>query len=421
MTLYLSNCKITVRRKEPADSSWRELLTLARGNIQQGSNGGNGIFSWFPTAPTENDGEKGVRYNIFIGGWDENPNVFFDEGDLIIVSGTKALDGTYKVSAAPANVEAYGLDYVKVQVIRLSTSKTVYRPSDYVIDNFDRVNPTSLLQTDTGQSWGVTGGPFGRFGTNGYKAYLSSVGSVTTPIVALVNANQSDNVIVRAQISISGNNLGSVADPNPAYPGLVFRAVDGNNYLYVKRWLNNSLVFGKVVAGVDTVRTTLDDDTFPSEINSSAGVQLRVMITGVQVTIYVNDTLVINDVGVTDFQNATRYGLIAWLDANTNSRWDNFRVERLQTAIPSSGGNSGSNGDGAIVIGGGQGFGEATYTYQQVTGSTRWIVTHNLKKYPTVQVVDNAEKTIVGLVTYISPDELQIDFNSAETGKAYLN
>lgn len=61
------------------------------------------------------------------------------------------------------------------------------------------------------------------------------------------------------------------------------------------------------------------------------------------------------------------------------------------------------------------------FVYQQRTASNEWIIEHNLNKYPSVTVVDSGGSTVVGDITYISSNKLQIKFYGAFTGKAYLN
>ena len=62
-----------------------------------------------------------------------------------------------------------------------------------------------------------------------------------------------------------------------------------------------------------------------------------------------------------------------------------------------------------------------TYEYDQSGVSDDWTITHNLGKYPSVTVVDSAGTEVVGDVTYISENVINIKFNSAFSGTAYLN
>jgi len=61
------------------------------------------------------------------------------------------------------------------------------------------------------------------------------------------------------------------------------------------------------------------------------------------------------------------------------------------------------------------------YTHDQSVSSNQWTVTHNLNKYPSVQVVDSAGNFCIGQITHNSVNELTLDFNSSFGGKAYLN
>ena len=61
------------------------------------------------------------------------------------------------------------------------------------------------------------------------------------------------------------------------------------------------------------------------------------------------------------------------------------------------------------------------YTYTQVAAATVWNITHNLKKKPSVSVVDSGENNVYGDIEYINDNQLTITFNAAFSGKAYLN
>jgi len=62
-----------------------------------------------------------------------------------------------------------------------------------------------------------------------------------------------------------------------------------------------------------------------------------------------------------------------------------------------------------------------TFIHHQGTVAQFWTIEHSLNKYPSVAVVDSAETIVVGEVTYISINELQIEFSGGFSGKAYLN
>lgn len=62
-----------------------------------------------------------------------------------------------------------------------------------------------------------------------------------------------------------------------------------------------------------------------------------------------------------------------------------------------------------------------SYRYNQLSSSAEWTITHNLGKYPSVTIVDSADRVVVGEVEYISTNQLKVSFNAAFSGKAYLN
>lgn len=61
------------------------------------------------------------------------------------------------------------------------------------------------------------------------------------------------------------------------------------------------------------------------------------------------------------------------------------------------------------------------YTHNQTTSSAEWRITHNLDKFPAVEVVDSAGTAVIGDVTYIDTNTVVVKFKSQFKGKAYLN
>lgn len=61
------------------------------------------------------------------------------------------------------------------------------------------------------------------------------------------------------------------------------------------------------------------------------------------------------------------------------------------------------------------------YVHNQPTASTTWNITHNMKFYPNVSIVDTAESKVIGEVTYLSENALTVTFSHSFAGKAYLS
>ena len=71
-------------------------------------------------------------------------------------------------------------------------------------------------------------------------------------------------------------------------------------------------------------------------------------------------------------------------------------------------------------------IGDITFTHNQNSTSSTWVITHNLGRFPSVTVVDSADSIVQGTVVYNSNKQLTITFFSgsdalAFQGKAYLN
>ena len=61
------------------------------------------------------------------------------------------------------------------------------------------------------------------------------------------------------------------------------------------------------------------------------------------------------------------------------------------------------------------------YTHTQNAVSDEWTITHNLNKYPAVSVVNSADVLVHGEITYISKNQVRINFSGAFSGKAFFN
>ena len=71
-------------------------------------------------------------------------------------------------------------------------------------------------------------------------------------------------------------------------------------------------------------------------------------------------------------------------------------------------------------------IGGITYVHNQSSASNTWTVTHNLRRFPSVTVIDSGNTKVSGTVVYNSKNQLTITFFSGGStlsfsGKAYLN
>jgi len=58
--------------------------------------------------------------------------------------------------------------------------------------------------------------------------------------------------------------------------------------------------------------------------------------------------------------------------------------------------------------------------FNQEAASASWTLNHNLGGYPSVTVVDSAGTVVIGEVTYIDDETVQIEFEQPFSGYAYL-
>lgn len=61
------------------------------------------------------------------------------------------------------------------------------------------------------------------------------------------------------------------------------------------------------------------------------------------------------------------------------------------------------------------------YVHVQSSAATTWTITHNLKMYPSVTVVDSGGTHVMGDVTYTTLNTASVSFTSPFSGKAYLS
>ena len=61
------------------------------------------------------------------------------------------------------------------------------------------------------------------------------------------------------------------------------------------------------------------------------------------------------------------------------------------------------------------------FVHTQASASTTWSITHNMRFFPNVSIVDSAESKVIGEVTYISENALTVTFSHSFSGKAYLS
>lgn len=61
------------------------------------------------------------------------------------------------------------------------------------------------------------------------------------------------------------------------------------------------------------------------------------------------------------------------------------------------------------------------YVHDQQVSSSSWVVSHNLNKFASVNIVDTANSEVIGEVTYNNTNQLTITFSAPISGKAYIN
>lgn len=65
--------------------------------------------------------------------------------------------------------------------------------------------------------------------------------------------------------------------------------------------------------------------------------------------------------------------------------------------------------------------GASTYIHEQTIANPIWTISHNLNRFPSVTLVDTNDEVMIGDITYINSNTIQVFFTSSIDGKAYLN
>jgi|GEM_PF-1942216 len=61
------------------------------------------------------------------------------------------------------------------------------------------------------------------------------------------------------------------------------------------------------------------------------------------------------------------------------------------------------------------------FVHNQPSASNTWNITHNMKFFPNVSIVDTALSKVVGEVEYLTENSLTVTFSHSFAGKAYLS
>ena len=106
-------------------------------------------------------------------------------------------------------------------------------------------------------------------------------------------------------------------------------------------------------------------------------------------------------------------GSISGIPSATTERKGIIRIATLEEAIEGT--------DNSIAITPYTLNKVTTYIHEQGIASDTWIINHNLNKKPSITIVDSADNVVEGAEKYIDNNTIEIYFNGAFKGKAYLN
>lgn len=61
------------------------------------------------------------------------------------------------------------------------------------------------------------------------------------------------------------------------------------------------------------------------------------------------------------------------------------------------------------------------FTYHQQLSSETWTITHNLGKFPSVTIVTDAKRVVMGDITYVDENQVVINLSAPFSGYAFMN
>jgi len=65
--------------------------------------------------------------------------------------------------------------------------------------------------------------------------------------------------------------------------------------------------------------------------------------------------------------------------------------------------------------------GDLNYVHYQSTPSEKWLINHNLGKYPSVSIVNSAGSIVIGDVVILDENNVEVSFSGSFSGRAYIN
>ncbi len=182
-------------------------------------------------------------------------------------------------------------------------------PSVNITDTFNRVDSTSLGNTETGQSWiNIANGSWGIASGSAYP-----VNGCAAPGYAVVDAGVSD-LVMQVTAKVNGQDL--------RFP---FRVQDASNMYWIEHRGGDYYDINKFQNGASTVLGQT-----PSGIAANGDV-LRVSLSGSNINLYVNGVLRAwaNDSSIA----GTKFGIGDW--CNSLIRFDDFSLLTLPSQSPS--------------------------------------------------------------------------------------
>lgn len=124
-----------------------------------------------------------------------------------------------------------------------------------------------------------------------------------------------------------------------------------------------------------------------------------------------------NEITMSNYDNQEIYCNYRVGSVSDSEDYPNF----LEISVTSAGGSGVFTDNEHFIISVSSIAGDKNYEHEQSSPSATWVVSHNLKKRPSVTVVDSAGTEIICEVQHDSDNQVTLIFDSSTSGKAYFN
>jgi hypothetical protein len=164
-----------------------------------------------------------------------------------------------------------------------------------------------------------------------------------------------------------------------------------------------------------SITTLTQAPTFSSLTN----IKVSEKNSGLKYIVDIMNTFIHDNIMISDTSNPNKFGIYKLIDIQEDLSEVGFYNLTLEL-IEANGSLEDTHIYGVTSIADSSSL-DKNYIHTQSSASNTWTITHNLKKYPSVTIVDSGNNSVVGEIEYTSLDVVTLRFNASFSGKAYFN